>query len=790
MSTLVRKSVTDLTRRKARTFFTILTLAIAVASVGMFGVSPLMQQAMDREVAANRSADVTVSLRPLELSAAQLEALGRVPNIAAVEPRSILTTRVWVGERREQAIVVGVRDYARQTVDVVRIDSGAAPRAAAVLTDQNNARAKSFDAATGEAVRLLAADGSTRTLQVSGVGRNLTDGEDDPANDWITFYATPETVADLSGSSGYTSLAFRLDDAGRAAADRTVAAVREHLRATTAFTGFNDMPLIQERGSYPGKEGVDNIASLFSVLTLLALLTALLLVSNTMTTLVGEQTGEIASMKAIGARRRDIRRLYLRTALLLGALGALVGAVLGVLLANALVGSFASQFFGVDAAFGVSVPVVVASAALGLVGPPLAALPAIRRATGLPLAEALRASGSAAGGQGRLDAALRRVTALPRSAQIGLRGVGRRKRRTGATVLQVSLAVATLLALLSVGAGVAQVTRGWWDQTRFDTWVQAVDNRPLGRDAGRLIDATPGVRASQEWLRNEIRVGGRDAEVWALPAEPMMNTDVTSGRWYTDGEVRDRATVAVLGEGIAETADKEVGDQIRLSTGGGPISLRVVGISGNQAQNGDVVFMPVTTLQTALGTPGAVNQIWVATSSTEHGVIDRTTTRLEDTLAAHGHQVGTVVNYDAKEKQVAANRSITTSITILGLLIVAISMVGLVNSTTMSIIERTREIGVLRSVGARARDVRRIFASEGLVLAVAGWLLGVPLGYLLARALVWASSEAVGLDIAFVLPLEYIAIALAGTVILALVVMLAPLHRAARLKPGDALRYA
>jgi ABC-type antimicrobial peptide transport system permease subunit len=103
-------------------------------------------------------------------------------------------------------------------------------------------------------------------------------------------------------------------------------------------------------------------------------------------------------------------------------------------------------------------------------------------------------------------------------------------------------------------------------------------------------------------------------------------------------------------------------------------------------------------------------------------------------------------------------------------------MVGLVNSITMSVIERTREIGELRSVGAHARDVRRLFASEGLALAAAGWLLGVPLGYLLAHALIWASSGAVGLDIAFVFPLGYVAIALAGTVILAPVVMLAPLE--------------
>jgi putative ABC transport system permease protein len=154
--------------------------------------------------------------------------------------------------------------------------------------------------------------------------------------------------------------------------------------------------------------------------------------------------------------------VYLRTALMLGALGALVGAALGVLLANALVGFFASLFFGIETSFGVSVPILLASLLLGLVGPPLAALPAIRRASRLPLSEALSATGSAVGGQGRLDAVLRRVRFLPRNAQIGLRGLGRRKRRSLATMLQVSLAVATLLALLSVGPGVGKTTGGWF----------------------------------------------------------------------------------------------------------------------------------------------------------------------------------------------------------------------------------------------------------------------------------------------------------------------------------------
>jgi putative ABC transport system permease protein len=97
---------------------------------------------------------------------------------------------------------------------------------------------------------------------------------------------------------------------------------------------------------------------------------------------------------------------------------------------------------------------------------------------------------------------------------------------------------------------------------------------------------------------------------------------------------------------------------------------------------------------------------------------------------------------------------------------------------------------MLRSIGARSRDVRRIFATEGLAVAFLGWTLGVPLGYLLARAIGWAAGEATGLSIAFVFPFGYLAIALVGTIVLAAVVMLGPLHRAVRFKPGEALRYA
>ena len=79
------------------------------------------------------------------------------------------------------------------------------------------------------------------------------------------------------------------------------------------------------------------MASVLNVVSLLALISALVLLSNTMTTLIGEQTAEIAAMKAIGARRRDIRRIYLRTAGMFGVLGAVLGVALGIVISNLVV---------------------------------------------------------------------------------------------------------------------------------------------------------------------------------------------------------------------------------------------------------------------------------------------------------------------------------------------------------------------------------------------------------------------------------------------------------------------
>ena len=789
LSAVGRKSVTDLTRRKARAVLAVATLAIAVASVGILALPPLADRAMQQEVAATRLSDLSVVMRPLELDATRLAALRKLPNVAAVEPRSFFTTRMYVGERRAEAIVIGVRDFDRQQVDVVTVASGSAPTDGAVLTELQNRRQGRYEARVGDVARVLASDGSVRRLRIGGEGRNLSQGQEVIFEGTIVLYATPETVSALSGVPGFSTLAFRLRDTRGAAVASTVAAVRRVLATDPAFKGFTELPGVRAAGDWPGKEDLGQFTSLLSIVTLLALLSALVLIANTMATLVGEQTSEIGAMKAMGGRRRQIAAVYLRTAVLLGILGTLAGGLLGVLLANGLVRFFGSEFFAVETGFAVDVPILLASIAIGVLGPPLATLPAIRRGTRVTVREAIEATGSALGGQGTVDRALRRVRFLPPNAQIGLRSIGRRKRRTLTTAVQIGFAVATLLAVLGLGAAAAKSTRAAWDEHGEDISVWSSSSRPLDARAGSLIRAVPGVAEAEPVLKNEVELEGDSAFLWGQKQRTMFHHRVTDGRWYTATEERTEARVAVIERDLARITGAAVGDRVRVKTANGSADLRIVGVAANLQEGGTVLFVPITTLRSVIGAADGYDYS-IKTTTAEHTLIDRTTTRVEDVLTAHGYQPATEVTYVMKEEEVARNRTLTTTIAVLGFLIVAISMMGLVSAMTMSVLERTREIGILRSVGARARDVRRIFAAEALTLAFLGWLLGVPLGYALDRLLVWLVKESLQIEIAFVFPPWNVPLALAGTLVLALVLVLLPLRRAVRLRPGAALRYA
>jgi len=247
--------------------------------------------------------------------------------------------------------------------------------------------------------------------------------------------------------------------------------------------------------------------------------------------------------------------------------------------------------------------------------------------------------------------------------------------------------------------------------------------------------------------------------------------------------------VAVVGRALASTAGVEVGDTMTVGTARGPVQLEVIGIDGRLMNNGTTVYLPLETFQQLLGRSDT-NTYWVRSESQTERDIDRLATDLEDRLAAAGYPVRSEIHYVERDANLAANRVLVGVLAVMGIPIVAIGMIGLVNLMTMNVIERTREIGVLRCIGARARDVRRIFRAEALMIALAGWVLAVPLGWLIGRILVWVVTSLFHFgSVPYSFPLWYPPLALVATLALAWLVVVAPVRRAARLVPGEALRY-
>jgi putative ABC transport system permease protein len=275
--------------------------------------------------------------------------------------------------------------------------------------------------------------------------------------------------------------------------------------------------------------------------------------------------------------------------------------------------------------------------------------------------------------------------------------------------------------------------------------------------------------------------------VWGLPSESTYEHDVIDGRWFSPEEAADAAPVVVVGEALAAKVGLEVGDRVTVETRRGPIDLDIVGIDGQLVNNGQGLFAP---FQTVLDYEGwDSGDYWVRTVSPDPATVDTAAAGIQEVLEANGYQLASSLRYIDRDQNLAENRLIVTVVMAMGLPVVAIGMIGLVSAMTSNVLDRTREIGILRSIGARRRDLRAMFRAEGLTIAVLGWLFGIPIGYGLARLILLVFERRFDAAFDFQFPLWSLGVSLVVTVVVTTAVIRLPLRRVVRMAPGTALRY-
>jgi putative ABC transport system permease protein len=794
VSALLSKSFGDLKRRKARTIFTVLTIALAVAALGLFSVVPLMDTAMEREVDDSNMYDIRVGVPNLVLNDSHIDGLEDIENVNGVEVRSLFYTRMYIGERRNDVILIGIEDFSNQKVDVISIDSGKAPGNMQVLSDRNLERANLYHGKIGESVRIYDFQGNVQELEISGSAHSLLYANY-PMFGVSVFYTDFETVHSLSNSSGVNIISFDLEDNTQEDADIAIEAIEGYLTQNTDFVSFSDIPDVRLNGDWPGEQQFSDMSSFFVILTLMTLFCSVFLISNTMHTMITEQKREIGQLKAVGATKFQVVKSYATTGLIMGGVGAIVGGLLGILISHLMVSYLANIFFGVTPAFNVYFPVFIISILVGCGLTLLATLPALVKVLRMTAREGMEKHGIATNyGNSRFDKLLMKMGGMPRSAQMGLRNVARKKGRSVSTILQITLAVGMFLAIISIGASIQAAVSQEFGNFGSDIISSGSmeGGRPLYEDLQYVLEDIDGVKIAEPIVNTEAIVKDKNLGVFGYSHDTIsydFKSTLYKGRWFDENEELSNATVIVLTKSFSEVENLKVGDTLQVEMATGTFSFEVIGITSSLMNNGMACFIPISTVQDKLMLGDDVTGFSIVTESKSHDLIDRVSTDIEDTMLEKGFVVNNLILYVMEEQNHQANQQVMNLMMAVGGLIVLITMIGLMSMLTMNVIERTKEIGMLRCIGSSSRSIRSVFGVEGLVIALFGWTAGIPFGFLVGSFLNKMIYDLLHLEMAFLFPMEYVIISLVLTMVMTLVVIQPSLWRATHLKPGDALRY-
>ena len=559
----------------------------------------------------------------------------------------------------------------------------------------------------------------------------------------------------------------------------------------------------------------------------IALVVGAFLIVNTFSILVAQRSRELALLRALGASSKQVTRSVLFEAFVLGLLGSTLGLGLGVLLAMGIRALFTN--FGLDlsgqslvlspstvlAAYGVGVVVTMAAAWLparrtSRIAPVQAlrddiALPesSLRRrfilglvlivigliSLGLGLFSDFQYGGQQTG-IGMLLILLGVTAVSPVISRPFLRlmrafyakvfgPVGnlagqnslRNPRRTTATAsaLMIGLTLACTMSIIGSSAK-ASVDDAVEKNFVGDFVVSNIFGGPFSPSIADEMAKVPGVAQVIRQRFQLAQVDGRDQGVGAIDPTTIEAMRLT----LTQGEPTDLvADTALLQEFYAEDHDYQVGDTITVETPSGPKQWKVVGI----LKDNPIIFFPVVATfdtLTAAGFPAEDNALIISAS----GDPDQVKTALDKVVA--DLPIVTVKNQSefAAEQREPIDQFVLIIYALLGLALL-IAVLGIVNTLALSIIERTREVGLLRAIGMKRSQLRRMIMLESIVIAVLGALFGLLLGIGFGTGMMYAVREQ-GLSV-IVVPWAQLVLFLLLAVIIGVVAAILPARRAARL---------
>lgn len=790
-----RKVLVDLQGNKARTLLVIAAIAVGVFAVGLVATAQhILLNELNRDYLSSNPASATIYAMPFDDDFVQ--SVRNMPEVAEAEGRSTLRVRVQAAPNQWRDLVLtAVPDYANITLDqIVPVSGAAAPAKGELLVE--DASLAYLNAAVGDTLLIELDDGAQKELLVSGLTHFSHVPNADVMNRGFGFI-TPETMETLGGSRLYTELRYTVagDPADISLIRAVGQTIEDKLEKSGHVVSYVSVPT---PGEHWAQDIIETLVLLFTVFGVLILFLSGFLVVNTVSALLAQQVKQIGVMKLVGGKRRQITVMYFLTVAIYGLAALLIGMPAAILFAQFLVRDYVAgllNFQVVD----VSVPwtILALQAAVALLIPLLAAAWPVIRGVNVTTHAALNNSG---GGQGYQNGLLEKFfhavqenLPVQRPLIISFRNTVRRKGRLALTLVTLILGTALFISVLSVRDSVQSTLDNFLTFHEYDVRVNF--SRPYRTAVlEQLALEQEGVVAVEAWTTGSvrrIRPDGSDSEIINLQAAPadsaMMQPILENGRWLTP---TDENAIVVNTDLIDEEPDLAVGGVIVLDINGRESAWRIVGVTRGAA-GGPFVYVDSGDYGYAARSLDQANSVRVITTRHDQATQEYMASLLASHFTSAGLRVDTTRTTSAIRAQTDFQFNIVIGfLVMMAVLLAVVGGLGLTTTMSINVLERIREIGVLRAIGASDGSVRLIILAEGIVI---GWLSFVT-GGILALPFSRILSQQVGMAL-LGSPLDY-TFSSTGLIlwfiivtVLAFVASLGPAHNASRLTIREVLAY-
>jgi putative ABC transport system permease protein len=777
----------ELTTNRSRSFLIVIAVAIGIMAFGLMETGGVvLRENLLESFAASQPAHAVMILSPFQDDL--LQNVRNLPYIASAEARTVTQAFLESGSDKWMSLDLHtISDFNAWSINKITVENGMTypPVEGSIVLE----RSVRDVIKVGDTVRVKTLAGKIFSLKVSGFANDLSVV---PTSVSLTAYGyiTGNTAHQLDLPRNYNRLYVRVEEAhDRPSIEKNVTSVVKHLQAMR-------VPVYSVLVPPPGKQLLaDSIFSVLFILSSLGNLTLVLsafLVTAVMFAVMNQQIRQIGILKSLGARTSQTMGLYFQQVILYGGLALLVAVPLG-----AVGGYFVADGVGdgmnlVVSRFFIPPRTLLLQIVGALLLPALAAVVPIINGARITIREAISDSNAiTATHMGIWGSVASIFGELSQLANLSIRNTFRRPGRLVLNFATLILAGAMFIAVVGIRQSLQQTIVEIQREANYDVDVDF--SRPYSKaDLEKQTSRVDGAIHVEAWSTGDARIIFNDQ--WLSGSVNLLgvpdDTQASHPRPVTGRFLLPTDTYAIFinSDTLNVDAGLKPGSVIRLRIGDSEHDWTVVGIGPRGF--GPVGYVHYDDLAAQTGMDGLANRLVVQGQASDSA----SQSALQIRLLAELNDAQYDVSHTAiKPKNSTAAKQMDTLIILLLSMVILIAVVGglgLAITMGLNVMERTREIGIIRSLGAQSGVVRRLVIMEGLVVGIMSWVIAIPFSIPLAIFLgnsLGISLMATPLEYIFSVPAAFIWLGL--VIVIAIVASLVPAQNAVQLTIRDTLVY-